>query len=418
MLTKEMNESLTQVGPETQMGNMLRRYWFPIASTVELEEKPTKKVRLLGEDLVLFRDLSGNLGLIQERCPHRGVSLAYGIPEAEGLRCPYHGWCFNREGQCEEQPNEPEDNTFKERIKIDAYIAEELGGLVFAYLGPKPAPLLPRYDGLVAENAIRMIGHAVIPCNWLQIMENSMDPVHTEWLHGHYDQYRKAQRGETLNNAFLREHVKIEFDRFDYGLVKRRLFKGQSEDSDDWRVGHPVVFPYILAVGGTGGAGSYAFQMRVPIDDNNTWHVWYQAYSQEPDVEIPEHLKQIHYYEVPFKDHNGQFIDDYIDGQDIMCWVTQGQIANRTDERLGTTDRGVILYRQLLKEQMILVERGDDPMGVIRDPEQNQIIELPLERKKHHFSDGFGVITKRFQTKFSPVVEELIEFYNEKAMVK
>ncbi|GAB7389142.1 aromatic ring-hydroxylating dioxygenase subunit alpha [Bacillaceae bacterium] len=419
MLTKEQNEILTQVGPGTPMGNLLRRYWYPVAAVSELKEKPTKKVRLLGEDLVLYRDKSGKLGLVQERCPHRGVSMVYGIPEENGIRCQYHGWCFDHRGNCIEQPNEPENSTFKDRIKIAAYQVQEMGGLIFAYLGPEPAPLLPRYDGFVVENAIRMIGHAVIPANWLQIMENSMDPVHTEWLHGHYDIYQKSLKGLDVKDAFRKHHVKIAFDRFEYGLIKRRLLEGQTEDCDDWKIGHPVVFPYILAVGGTGGPGTYAFQMRVPMDDHHTWHVWYQSYAVEPGREIPPSLRETVLYEVPYRDENGEFLVDYIDGQDIMCWITQGAIADRTTERLGTTDKGIILFRQLLKEQIDKVERGEDPIGVIRDPEKNKFIELPLERNKHHYSDGFAHITKRFQTRFCPVVEDLIEFFSkEKEAVK
>ncbi|WP_017728403.1 aromatic ring-hydroxylating dioxygenase subunit alpha [Halalkalibacterium ligniniphilum] len=417
MISAAQNKKITQVGPGTPMGNVLRHYWYPVAATSEMENKYTKKVRLLGEDLVLFRDKSNNLGLVQERCPHRGVSLATGFPDEEGIRCPYHGWCFDNKGNCTDQPNEPETSTFKNRVKINAYEVQELGGLIWGYLGPKPAPLLPKFDGFVAENAIRMIGHATLPVNWVQVMENSLDPAHTEWLHGHFDNFVKEQRGEATSNAFIRHHKKIAFDTFEYGIVKRRLFEGQSEDSDDWKVGHPIVFPYILAVGGTGGEGSYAFQMRIPVDDHTTWHVWYQAYAQEPEVTIPEALKDVPLYEVPYLDENGDYLVDYIDGQDIMCWITQGPIADRTDEKLGTTDKGVILFRQMLNEQINKVERGEDPIGVIRDEAKNQFIELPLEKKKHHYSDGFGVITKRFQTRFSPIVEELIEFY-EKEKVK
>ena len=417
MISAEQNQKITQVGPETPMGKVLRHYWYPVAATSEMQNKYTKKVRLLGEDLVLYRDKSNNLGLVQERCPHRGVSLATGFPDEDGIRCPYHGWCFDNKGNCTDQPNEPENSTFKNRVKINAYEVQELGGLIWGYLGPKPAPLLPKFDGLVAGNAIRMIGHATLPVNWVQVMENSLDPAHTEWLHGHFDNFVKEQRGEVTSNAFIRQHKKIAFDTFEYGIVKRRLFEGQSEDSDDWKIGHPIVFPYILAVGGTGGEGSYAFQMRIPVDDQTTWHVWYQAYSQEPGVTIPEVLQEVPLYEVPYLDENGDYIVDYIDGQDIMCWITQGAIADRTDEKLGTTDRGVILFRQMLNEQINKVEKGEDPIGVVRDEAKNQFIELPLEKKKHHYSDGFGAITKRFQTRFSPIVEELIEFY-EKEKVK
>jgi 5,5'-dehydrodivanillate O-demethylase len=411
MISQEQNDILTQVGPGTPMGNLMRQYWFPVAATTELDKNATKKVRLLSEDLVLYKDKSGNLGLIQEKCPHRGVSLLYGIPEENGLRCQYHGWCFDKQGQCTEQPNEPENSTFKDRIKISAYKVQEMGGLIFAYMGPEPAPLLPRYDGFVAENAVRVIGHAVLPVNWLQVMENSMDPVHTEWLHGHFHEYKLEQAGQDKNDAFQRKHLKINFDLFEHGLIKRRLLQGQSEDSDDWKVGHPVVFPCMLAVG-SGGLGTYAFQIRVPIDDHHTWHVWYNAYVPGPNVEIPENLKTPSFYEVPYRDANGEFLMDYIDGQDIMCWITQGAISDRTGERLGTTDKGIILYRQVLKEQIEKVNRGEDPLAVMRDPAKNQMIELPLERHKHHFSSGFAAITMRFQTKFCPVVDELIDLFS------
>ncbi len=170
MLSTELNEKLIQTGPGTPMGRLLRYYWYPIAGTAELEENPVKKVRLLSEDLVLYRDTSGTLGLIDEPCPHRRVSMEYGIPEPEGLRCPYHGWVFNHEGRCLEQPAEPWDSTFKDRVTTKAYPVQELGGLVWAYLGPQPAPLLPRYDILVWDQC-----H---PAGWRHHAGLQLDPVH------------------------------------------------------------------------------------------------------------------------------------------------------------------------------------------------------------------------------------------------
>ena len=209
MLTKEINERMTSVGPGTPGGELLRRYWHPIATSVELEENPVRKVRLMGEDLVLYRDKSGNLGLIDEPCPHRRVSLEYGIPEQEGLRCPYHGWLFNHEGKCLEQPAEPWNSTFKDRIATKAYKAQELGGLIFAYIGPDPAPLLPRYDLLVWDNCMRQIGITNLPCNWVQCMENSLDPVHVEWLHGRFIEYAWERKGMKAPMSLRRRHVKI-----------------------------------------------------------------------------------------------------------------------------------------------------------------------------------------------------------------
>ena len=168
MLTVEENALLTSVGRGTPMGGLLRRYWHPIAAAAQMDERPTLAVKLLGEEMVLYRDRSGTLGLIDRLCPHRRVDLSYGIPEEHGLRCMYHGWMFDETGQCIEQPFEETvhpDGRFKEKVKTTAYPVEELGGLIFAYMGPQPAPLLPRWDLFVEPNAIRQVGLSIIPCN-------------------------------------------------------------------------------------------------------------------------------------------------------------------------------------------------------------------------------------------------------------
>ena len=183
MLSVEENKLLTQVGPGTPMGNLMRRYWQPFAAVGELDENPTKQVRLLGEDLVLFKDRSGDLGLIEPLCPHRRINLLYGVPLEHGLRCPYHGWAFDQSGACIEQPYEDEvdpESTFRDKIHTTAYPVKAAGGLIFAYLGPLPAPELPLWEPMVRANSMRDIGMSVLPCNWLQIMENSLDPVHLE----------------------------------------------------------------------------------------------------------------------------------------------------------------------------------------------------------------------------------------------
>ena len=146
MLTVEDNELLTRVGPGTPGGELMRRYWHPVAATQRLDEEWVLPVRILSEDLTLFRDRRGNTGLIGQRCPHRMMELQFGIPEEEGLRCGYHGWMFDTNGVCVETPLEPPDSTFKDKISVTAYPVQELGGLIWAYLGPEPAPLLPRWD--------------------------------------------------------------------------------------------------------------------------------------------------------------------------------------------------------------------------------------------------------------------------------
>ena len=413
MLTNEENERLTRVGAGTPMGELLRRYWHPVAVRSELDDRWTKRVRVLGEDLVLFRDRSGRIGLITEACPHRRASLAYGIPADDGIRCPYHGWKFDLGGHCIEQPNEPAGSTFHEKIRTAAYPVQELGGLLFAYLGPAPAPLLPRLDGLVAGGTIRAVGQAIIPCNWLQIMENSLDPIHTEWLHGHYHQFLRERDG--YKTALSSHHVKIAFDEFSHGIVKRRLLEGQREDCDDWQIGHPIVFPNILALGNMGDVWrEYRFQIRVPVDDTHTLHYWYSAFVPPPGAVTPPHLlDKVYAYDIPLFAENGDFLVRAIYGQDVMAWVTQGAIADRTVETLGGTDRGVTLYRKMLQREMAAVADGLDPKNVVRDPADDRVIDLPLERMKHARTDGFATMMRQHFVQFSPIIDDLVALYQD-----
>jgi 5,5'-dehydrodivanillate O-demethylase oxygenase subunit len=414
MLTAEQNDLLTRIGPGTPAGNMMRRYWQPIAAVSELDGKWNIRVRLLGENLVLFRDKQGRIGLITEQCPHRRASLAYGIPTKDGIRCPYHGWEFSRTGACLSQPNEPEKSAFRHKVKTPAYPVEQMGGMIWAYLGPADKKsLLPRIDGFVSEGAVRMCGRALIPANWLQIMENSLDPIHTEWLHGHTYEFIKEQQGKGHKVAISARHEKIAFREFEQGITKHRLLAGHSEDSDDWKVGHPVVFPNILSVGnGDEASRYYAFQIRVPADDSHTLHLWYTAYMPPKGAKVrAELLDKVHVYDVPLKDERGEYILDNIDGQDMMVWCTQGPIADRTQENLGASDNGIALYRRVLRREIKKVEEGRDPMFTFRDAGKNSRIDLPNERKKHHNSDGMRSWIMRTHAAYSPIAEDVIAMF-------
>jgi 5,5'-dehydrodivanillate O-demethylase len=343
--------------------------------------------------------------------------MLYGIPEAEGLRCPYHGWMFDKTGQCIEMPAESPDSTFPCRVKMTAYPVQELAGLIFAYLGPEPVPLLPRWDMFVWDNVLRDTGSTIIPCNWLQIMENSLDPTHVEWLHGCFSDYVLERLGRPdLKRQFYRWgsnavgsnwlHQKIGFDEFEHGMIKRRVVAGRSEDDPEWRIGHPVLFPNILRVGCN-------FQYRVPVDDENTLHVWYTAYPQPPGAEVPKQEK-IPYYHVPLPfDENGQVQWDMVDnnsGQDIVAWVTQGRIADRTQEKLGESDKGIIMYRRMLRQQLAVIERGEEPMNVFRNPDQNNRIDLPWEGRDDPWAfTRKGLMRRTGQAgKYATVLREMV----------
>jgi 5,5'-dehydrodivanillate O-demethylase oxygenase subunit len=371
MATQETNEKLTQVGPGTLMGEYLRRYWHPIGAVTELEKEPVMPVRLLGENLVLFKTEKGEYGLVAERCAHRGISMAYGIPQENGLRCAYHGWTYNTAGQVVDMPFEPICLSFK----ITAYPVQEMGGMIWAYMGPSPAPLLPRFDRYVRDDMRREIEFIPLPCNWVQCMDNSLDPVHFEHLHGVYGNYVNERLGKPPAMTVAR-HLKIDFDVFEYGIVKRRLLEGEPEDCDDWTTGHPVLFPYTLLVGDRNGAN---YQIRVPVDDTHTLHIRYQTYPLK-DGE-PQQT------EIPFKrtilfNGDGSMIGpaSAVPKQDMLAWVAQGPISDRTTEHLVTSDKGVILYHRMLLEEAEKVARGEDPIGTVRDLEVNEpMISIKIE---------------------------------------
>lgn len=382
MLSAEENEILCRVGPGTPGGTLFRRYWTPFAAADEIQRKRVKKIRLLGEDLVVYRDLEGRYGLVAERCAHRSTSLEFGIPEKKGLRCCYHGWLYDEKGQCRETPLEPATSNLASKMCIKAYPVRELGGLLFAYLGPEPAPLLPRWSLFVWPRSIRQVGTAVIPCNWLQCVENALDLGHTRYLHGHFFKYalEKEGRWEGQGRPTLEMEsciVDIETEVHTYGILQRHGRLPIPPHYKPYRGYGPYhVFPYMTYKGGKRIRGE--FQIRVPIDDVNTLWLGYQVYMPPPGFELPDE-DHVPHYDLPLKRPDGEWILDCVVQQDIQAWASQGPITARTQEHLGTSDSGIIMFRRLLKEQIEIAARNEAPMNVFPPTMENDCIQLVPE---------------------------------------
>ncbi len=254
MLTAEENDLLTRVGPGTPAGELLRRYWHPIAIAQELDdEHPTKFVRIMGEDLVLFRDKSGRTGLIGDHCTHRSASLVYGRVEERGIACAYHGWLYDCEGNILETPPERNDAIMRS-VKAKTYPVQIYLGLIWTYMGPLPAPIMTHYDTLFRDDVHRTITvHPVLDCNWFQAMENSIDPAHLQVLHQEFAG-RGGRKPESTTRGFTDDVESFEFYMTGYGIMKKRKYKNGLTDE------HPLIFPNILRQ-------DPSTQFRVPIDD-------------------------------------------------------------------------------------------------------------------------------------------------------
>jgi 5,5'-dehydrodivanillate O-demethylase len=378
MLTAEENKLLTQVGPGTPGGEFHRRYWHPVAVASDLLKHPVKKVRILGEDLVLHRNLKGGYGLTADKCPHRQVSLEYGFPTEEGIRCPYHGWMFNEKGQCLETPLEPKGSKLASRVCIKSYPTQELGGLIFAYLGPLPAPEINRWDLLVWPNAIRQIGSFMVKCNWLQGVENSLDSRHNEYLHGHYFKWLLQREGETqeFGRADLEAkfpYTKQETTRGEYGFISTIERAISPPYNLPYRGIHTyLVFPYFSRQGGKRVRSHLLW--RVPIDDETHWHIEYEVFIPPPGFEVPKQEHVFHHI-IPTQNEKGEWLcTDNIAAQDAMVWEAQGAITDRTAETLGSSDAGIVMFRRVLKEQILGVAKGQTPFNV--HFEKKEMLEL------------------------------------------
>lgn len=372
MLSAEKNKLITQVGPGTPMGDYLRRYWMPIAGASEFDTTPVKPIRLMGEDLTLYKDLSGNYGLVDRHCAHRRADMSYGFVEQVGLRCNYHGWLYDETGQCIEQPYEDtaHPNTrLKERCKLKAYPVKELAGMLWAYMGPQPVPELPVWEPFTWENGFREVVVSDVPCNWFQCQENSCDPVHFEWMHDNWSIRLKNEK-----KPYASKHLQVKFEEFDYGFLYKRIREGANENDLLWTVGRVCLWPNGFYLGNH-------FEWRVPVDDENTLSIcWF--FMRVPKGREPFVQESVPTWVSPIKGEDGRWISSHVINQDIIAWVGQGTIADRSKETLGASDRGIAMIRKRLFDDLDAVAAGADPKGTIRNPNVAAFVELPFFQKK------------------------------------
>ena len=387
MMTREQNELLTRIGPEAPAGQLLRRYWQPIALVEELAgPRPLKTVRVLGQDLVLFRGPDGRLGLLDRDCPHRGADLAFGRLEDGGLRCLFHGWLFDIEGQCLETPAEPPESRICSRVRQKAYPVQERSGIVFAFLGEGTPPAFPALDCFVAPDSHVFAFKGYLDCNWLQAVEVGVDPAHASFLHRFFEdesadaaygrQFRAVSADSDLPmTTILRRfpRPKIEVEQSDIGLRITAL-RDIGDDRMHVRVTN-LLFPQAFVI--PLSQEITITQWHVPIDDVSCyWVAIFTSFTGAVDKQTMRE-QRLQLYELPdYKPRLGRGNNYGYDleeqrmrtytgmGEDINVhdqWAveSQGKIQDRTREHLGLTDKAIVAYRMLLLSAMKQVTAGE-----------------------------------------------------------
>ena len=369
-IVPEEDTRLTHVEAGSPMGELMRRYWHPICMSSELTDLP-KHLKILDEELVAYRDKSGRVGVLGAHCCHRGASLEFGRIEEHGLRCCYHGWYFNEQGKCLDQPGEPDESPYKHEVRQPWYPAEEYRGLVFAYMGPlDKKPLLPRYDILEDDHAEYLAYRnysrgAVAACNWLQLHENAADPVHIFTLHG------------TNQSLFDFADVMGIRPSFDFVQSDRHVSYIRTTDVEGGNrlIRTSTIFvptgkciPPPDVTGTDPDKETERARMVgwwVPVDNEHT---------------IGYHIERIDPGKRIFQPPDGEIVRDYEETQrvpdDWEAQTSQRPIARHALEHLVTSDRGVVMFRRLLSEAIDAMERGEDPPGVVRDP-ADRIVVVP-----------------------------------------
>ncbi len=389
MLSREENDLITQTGPGTPGGDLFRRYWQPVGLSEEIPAGGSPvSVKILGEELALFRDDSGKPGLLGLHCAHRAADLSYGRCEDGGLRCLYHGWLYDTQGNCIEQPGEPEGSDFKDKVKQKAYPCVERVGIVFAYMGPGEPPLMPEYDFLNVPESHVYVTKYFNESNYLQANEGNIDPQHLSFLHKFVkdDPDRPAVAGtNTSSNAFFGQDVapQIEIEDTDYGL---RIFsvRTPSEEEKYVRITN-FIFPNASLFGGV--------HYHVPIDDTHHWKfriTFDLAKPVDREQMRAEDAKEIG----PDYRHRRTEENRFMQDRDEMktrsfigmgpnfqvhdLWATnsEGPIQDRTTEHLGYTDKAITAARRQLLAAIRDMQEGNEPPYVLHDADQNHFHHL------------------------------------------
>ncbi len=387
MISQQQNDLMTRVGPGTAAGTLLRRYWQPVALAEELDgPRPLKALKLMGQELVLFRGENGQLGLLDRDCPHRGADLAFGRLEHGGLRCPFHGWLFDVKGTCLETPAEPVGSKLCTRIRQSAYPVVEKSGVVFAYLGEGEPPAFPEFDCFVAPESHTFAFKGLWECNWLQALEVGIDPAHASFLHRFFDDedtaesYGKQFRGASADSELAITKVLREYDRPDihvepapYGMRLTTLRK-LSEEQTHVRVTN-LVFPQAFVI--PMSSEMTISQWHVPVDDTHCyWYAIFTSFTGPVDkrqmreqrlatIELPHYTSRRNKgndygYSVEEQlgaTYTGMGTD--INVHDQWACESQGPIQDRTREHLGTTDKAIIAYRRLLVDAIERTQAGE-----------------------------------------------------------
>src|SRR5690606_27695795 len=392
------NDFITRVGPDAPAGKLLRRYWQAVALAEELNGvKPMKAVRLLGQDMVLCRYGTGQLGLLDRACPHRGADLAFGRIEDGGIRCAFHGWLFNVKGQCLETPAEPANSKFHSTIQQGAYPVVERSGVIFAYLGEGEPPAFPDMDCFVAPDTHTFAFKGLWECNWLQALEVGIDPAHASYLHRFFeDEDTSASYGKQFRSAsvdseipitkVLREYGRptINVEPTNYGMRMTSL-RELSEEFTHVRVTN-LVFPQAIVI--PMSTEMTISQWHVPVDDTHCY--WYAIVTSFTERVNKEQMRaqRLELYELPNytsrknKSNNYRFdpqeqmTETYTGmGHDINLhdqWAvqSQGPIKDRTREHLAATDKCIYTYRRMLTKAIEATLAREDNVPMLLNEEE------------------------------------------------